>query len=43
VLPSGLDEQFTAFYHEAYADGAVDGKTKILIGMAMASAMGCYP
>jgi alkylhydroperoxidase/carboxymuconolactone decarboxylase family protein YurZ len=43
VLPSGLDGQFTAFYHEAYTDGEVDGKTKILIGMAVASAVGCYP
>jgi alkylhydroperoxidase/carboxymuconolactone decarboxylase family protein YurZ len=43
VLPSGLEERFTSFYHEAYADGEVDGKTKILIGMAVASAVGCYP
>ena len=28
MLPTGLDEQFTAFYHAAYADGEVDGKTK---------------
>jgi alkylhydroperoxidase/carboxymuconolactone decarboxylase family protein YurZ len=43
MLPSGLEEQFTAFYHAAYADGEVDPKTKILIGMAVASAVGCYP
>jgi alkylhydroperoxidase/carboxymuconolactone decarboxylase family protein YurZ len=43
MLPSELDEQFTAFYHAAYADGEVDAKTKILIGMAVSSAVGCYP
>ncbi len=43
MLPSELDEQFTAFYHAAYADGEVDAKTKLLIGMAVASALGCSP
>jgi hypothetical protein len=43
MLPPGLDEQFTAFYHAAYADGEVDGKTKILIGMAISMALACYP
>jgi alkylhydroperoxidase/carboxymuconolactone decarboxylase family protein YurZ len=38
-----LGERFTAFYHAAYADGEVDSKSKILIGMAVASAAGCYP
>jgi hypothetical protein len=43
MLPSGLDEQFTAFYHAAYADGEVDGRTKVLIGMAVSMALACYP
>jgi alkylhydroperoxidase/carboxymuconolactone decarboxylase family protein YurZ len=43
MLPSGLEEQFTAFYHAAYADGEVDPKTKILIGMAVSMALACYP
>jgi hypothetical protein len=43
MLPSQLDEEFTAFYHATYADGEVDGKTKVLIGMAVSMALGCYP
>jgi alkylhydroperoxidase/carboxymuconolactone decarboxylase family protein YurZ len=43
MLPKELDEQFTAFYGAAYSDGAVDGKTKVLIGMAVSAAVGCYP
>jgi alkylhydroperoxidase/carboxymuconolactone decarboxylase family protein YurZ len=43
MLSSGLDEQFTTFYHAAYAEGELDAKTKILIGMAVSSAVGCYP
>ncbi len=43
MLPSGLDEQFTAFYHAAYTDGEVDGGTKVLIGMAVSMALACYP
>ena len=43
MLPAGLEEQFNDFYHAAYADGAVEGKTKLLIGMAVSMAVGCYP
>jgi hypothetical protein len=28
MLPDQLEEQFTVFYHAAYAEGEVDGKTK---------------
>jgi alkylhydroperoxidase/carboxymuconolactone decarboxylase family protein YurZ len=43
MLASGLDEQFTAFYQAAYADGEIDGKTKVLIGLAVSATVGCYP
>jgi alkylhydroperoxidase/carboxymuconolactone decarboxylase family protein YurZ len=43
MLASGLDEQFTAFYHAAYADGEIDNKTKVLIGLAVSATVGCYP
>jgi len=43
MLPGELDVQFTAFYQAAYADGGVDGKTKVLIGMAVSMALACYP
>jgi alkylhydroperoxidase/carboxymuconolactone decarboxylase family protein YurZ len=43
MLPSELDQQFTAFYHAAYAAGELDGKTKVLIGMAVSMALACYP
>jgi alkylhydroperoxidase/carboxymuconolactone decarboxylase family protein YurZ len=43
MLPAELEEQFTDFYQAAYADGEVDGKTKVLIGMAVAMTVGCYP
>jgi len=43
MLPAELEQQFNIFYHAAYADGEVDAKTKILIGMAVSSAVGCYP
>ncbi len=43
MLPSESDEPFTAFYHAAYADGEVDAKTKLLIGMAVGSVLGCSP
>jgi alkylhydroperoxidase/carboxymuconolactone decarboxylase family protein YurZ len=43
MLPLVLDQQFTAFYHAAYTDGVVDGQTKVLIGMAVSAALGCYP
>jgi len=38
-----LEQQFNDFYHAAYADGEVDGRTKILIGMAVSMAVACYP
>jgi hypothetical protein len=43
MLPTALDEQFTAFYQTAYKDGVVDGQAKVLIGMAVSAALGCYP
>lgn len=41
MLPTGLEQQFNSFYGAVYADGAVDGKTKVLIGMAVSMALGC--
>jgi hypothetical protein len=43
VLPTGLEEQFNAFYGSVYAEGEAEGKTKVLIGMAVAMALGCEP
>ena len=43
MLPTDLEKQFNDFYHAAYADGEVDGKTKLLIGMAVSLTVGCYP
>lgn len=43
MLPTGLEQQFNAFYQAVYADGELDGKTKLLMGMAVAMALGCYP
>ncbi len=43
MLPAALEEQFNAFYHAAYADGELDGKTKVLIGLAVAMTTGCSP
>ena len=43
MLPTGLEQQFNDFYGTVYADGEVDGKTKVLIGMAVAMGLGCYP
>ena len=43
MLPSDLETQFNKFYYAAYADGELDGKTKILIGMGVGMAVGCYP
>lgn len=43
MLPKELEEQFNVFYHAAYADGEVDGRSKILIGMAVSMAIACYP
>jgi hypothetical protein len=33
MLQRESEEQFHAFSHEAYADGEVDGRTKILKGL----------
>ncbi|MGE5849743.1 MAG: carboxymuconolactone decarboxylase family protein [Candidatus Methylomirabilota bacterium] len=43
MLPAGLEQHFNAFYGSVYADGEVEGKTKVLIGMAVAMALGCDP
>lgn len=43
MLPAELEQQFNAFYGAVYKDGEVDGKTKVLIGMAVAMALGCAP
>ncbi len=43
MLPAEMEKQFNAFYAAVYADGDVDGKTKVLIGMAVAMALGCDP
>ena len=41
--PSDLERQFNEFYHAAYAEGELDGRTKVLIGMGVGMAVGCYP
>ena len=43
MLPLQLEKQFNEFYAAAYADGELDGKTKVLIGFAVAMTQGCYP
>ncbi|MEI8190791.1 MAG: hypothetical protein WCI75_13845 [candidate division NC10 bacterium] len=43
MLPKGLEKPYTEFYQAVFADGEVDGKTKILVAMAVAGAIGCYP
>jgi alkylhydroperoxidase/carboxymuconolactone decarboxylase family protein YurZ len=43
MLPSALERQFDEFYRAAYADGELDGKTKVLIGLAVAMTSGCDP
>jgi alkylhydroperoxidase/carboxymuconolactone decarboxylase family protein YurZ len=43
MLPLALEQQFNDFYRTAYADGELDSKTKVLIGMAVAMTAGCYP
>ena len=43
MLPPALEKQFNDFYHAAYADGELDGKTKVLIGMAVADDHGLLP
>lgn len=43
MLLAEMEKQFNAFYAAVYADGELDGKTKVLLGMAVAMAIGCYP
>ncbi len=43
MLQRESEEQFDAFDRAAYADGELDGRTKILIGMAVAMAVACHP
>ena len=43
MLPTELEERFNAFYGAVYGHGEMDGKSKVLIGMAVAMALGCYP
>ncbi len=43
MLPAALERQFNDFYHAAYADGELDSKTKVLIGLAVAMTQGCSP
>ncbi len=43
MLPPALEKQFNDFYRAAYADGELDSRTKILIGLAVAMTQGCYP
>lgn len=43
MLPAEMEKQFNAFYGLVYAEGEVNGKTKVLIGMAVAMALGCDP
>ena len=43
MLPTELEKQFNTFYGSVYAEGEVEGKTKVLIGMAVAMALGCGP
>lgn len=38
-----LNRRFVDFYRAAFADGALDRKTKQLIGLAVALAAGCRP
>lgn len=43
MLPAEMEKQFNAFYGSVYDEGEVDGRTKVLIGMAVAMALGCDP
>ncbi|MBC8248627.1 MAG: carboxymuconolactone decarboxylase family protein [Anaerolineales bacterium] len=38
-----LNQRFVDFYRAAFADGTLDRKTKQLIGLAVALAVGCGP
>ena len=43
MLPKGLEKPYTEFYQAVFADGVVIGKNKVLVAMAVAGAIGCYP
>jgi hypothetical protein len=43
MLPPQPEKQFNDVYAAACADGKPDGKTKVLIGFAVAMTQGCYP
>ena len=43
MLRAKQDQLANEFYRATFADGEVDGKTKILIGTAVAMTLGCYP
>ncbi len=43
MLQKESEEELDAFYRAAYADGEVDDRTKILIGMAVAMGVACHP
>ena len=43
MLTPDLERRFNDFYCAAYADGELDGKTKVLIGLAVAMTQGCSP
>ena len=43
MLTPDLERRFNEFYQAAYADGELDSKTKVLIGLAVAMTQGCYP
>jgi len=43
MLPKGLEKPYTEFYQAVFADGVVDEKNKVLVAMAVAGAIGCYP
>ena len=43
MLPKGLEKPYAEFYRAVFEDGEVDGKNKVLVAMAVAGAIGCYP
>ena len=38
-----INQRFVDFYRQVFAEGALDRKTKQLIGLAVALAAGCGP
>jgi hypothetical protein len=43
MLPKGLEKPYAEIYRAVFEDGMVDGKHKVLVAMAVAGAIGCYP